>query len=173
MALLSYGKSRRNPAALTLFTYFYTLKTVILPRFLRRNMPILPKIPSHLDRIRQIHRQHPRRRPAVNQPGIGRVSAIGIPDRQKMCPPPIGTEWVFLKPKPCLVSPPHPLQYTPVVLIIKFWKVGDGVLGFCHRMALIGAHPCCHDFLDAISGLQCISGSGRGFLIRMDFHLSS
>ena len=136
-------------------------------------MPILPKIPSHLDRIRQIHRQHPSRRPAVNQPGIGRVSAIGIPDRQKMCPPPIGTEWVFLKLKPGLVSPSHPLQYTPVALIIKFWKVCDRILGFCHCMALIGAHPCCHCLLDAISGFQCISGSGRGFLIRMDLHLSS
>ena len=136
-------------------------------------MPILPKIPAHPDRIRQIHGQHPGRRPAVNQPGIGCIAAIRIPDRQKMCPPSIGTEWVFLKLKPGLVSPSHPLQYTPVALIIKFRKVGDGVLGFCHRMALIGAHPCCHDFLDAISGLQCVSGSGRGFLIWMDFHLSS
>ena len=136
-------------------------------------MPILPKIPSHLDRIRQIHGQHPGRRPAVNQPGIGCIAAIRIPDRQKMCPPSIGTEWVFLKLKPGLVSPSHPLQYTPVALIIKFREVGDGVLGFCHRMALIGAHPCCHCLLDAISGLQCVSGSGWGFLIRMDFHRSS
>ena len=136
-------------------------------------MPILPKIPPHPDRIRQIHGQHSSWGPTVNQPSIGRVAAIRIPDRKKMCPPPIATEWVFLKLKPGLVPSPQPLQYTPVALIIKFWKVGDGVLGFCHRMALIGAHPCCHDFLDAISGLQCISGSGRGFLIWMDFHLSS
>ena len=153
--------------------FFCSKTTVTLPRFLRRNMPILPKIPLHPDRICQIHGQHPGRRPAVNQPCIGRIAAIGIPDWQKMCPSFIGAEWVLLKLKPGLISPPHPFQYTPVALIIKLWKLGDGVLGFCHRMALIGAHPCCHDFLDAISGLQCISGSGRGFLIRMDFHLSS
>ena len=53
-------------------------------RVCRGDMPFLPQVAPDRDAVRKIHAEHPRRRPAVEEPGVGRVCAVRKPDRCEM-----------------------------------------------------------------------------------------
>ena len=63
-------------------------------------MPIVPQIASDAQRIGEVYRQHPRRRPAVDDPGVYHVGAVRVPDRREMGAPVVGAVLIFLKLQP-------------------------------------------------------------------------
>ena len=66
-------------------------------------MPFFPQVTGDAHGIRQVHTEHSRGRPAVQEPGVRRVAAVRIPDRCEVGRAVIGAVVVILKAKAVLL----------------------------------------------------------------------
>ena len=146
------------------------LKSNFLRWILRSDVPVHPQIPPDTDAVRQVHGQHPGRGPAVDEPGVGGIAPVRVPDRCEMGPPLIGAVLVFLKLKPCLVPAPGPPKETPEAPVLEFREIRHRVLGRSSGRTLTGTDPSRHGLLDPIPGFQRASGSGGILPVRRDPH---
>ena len=91
-------------------------------------MPFFPQVTGNAHGIRQVHTEHSRRRPAVQEPGIRRVAAVRVPDRCEVGWSVIGAVGIIFESEGGTLAADAAVQQSPEALVPEFRKIGHGIL---------------------------------------------
>lgn len=133
-------------------------------------MPLLPEIPPDGDAVRQVHTEHSRGCPAVQEPGIRRIAAVRIPDGREVGAAVVGAVGVGFELEGRASPGDFCLQQPPIALIAKLREIGHGVLRRRDSRTLICGDFCGHLLLNAIAAFQRGCGRRGALLVRRDAH---
>ena len=113
-------------------------------------MPFFPQVTGDAHGIRQVHTEHSRRRPAVQQPGIRRVAAVRIPDRCEMGRAVIGAVGIIFESEGGTLAADAAVQQSPEAFVPEFGELGHGILRRRDSRALCGRYSGRHFFLNSV-----------------------
>lgn len=91
-------------------------------------MPFFPQVTGNAHGIRQVHTEHSRRRPAVQEPGIRRVAAVRVPDRCEVGRAVIGAIGVIFESEGGALAADTAVQQSPEAFVPEFREIGHGIL---------------------------------------------
>ena len=114
-------------------------------------MPFFPQVTGDAHGIRQVHTEHSRGCPAVQEPGVRRVAAVRIPDRCEVGRAVIGAVVVIFESEGGALAADAAVQQSPEALIPEFREISHRILRRCHCRTLIRADMICYLFLESIT----------------------